>query len=83
MQDIIQKVRELLINRLKLKVAPEQITEETQFFGPDGLGLDSIDVLELVIGIRKEFGVEITDRATAEKVFITVGSVVRFIEEKR
>jgi acyl carrier protein len=83
MQEIIQKLKELLITRLKLKLTTEQISEETQLFGPDGLGLDSIDVLELVIGIRKEFGVEIADRQTAEKIFITIGSIARFIEEKR
>jgi acyl carrier protein len=83
MQEIVQKLKEMLISRLKLKVTPEQITEETQLFGPDGLGLDSIDVLELVIGIRKEFGVEIADRQTAEKVFISVGSVAKYIEAKK
>ncbi len=83
MSETLQKLKELLIKRLKLKVTAEQISEETQLFGPGGLGLDSIDVLELVVGIKKEFGVEIADRQTAEKVFTSVGSIVRFIEEKR
>lgn len=83
MSDTLQKLKELLIKRLKLKVTPEQINEDTQLFGPDGLGLDSIDVLELVVGIKKEFGVEIVDRQTAEKVFTSVGVVARFIEEKK
>ncbi len=83
MSETLQKLKELLIKRLKLKVTAEQISEETQLFGPGGLGLDSIDVLELVVGIKKEFGVEIADRQTAERVFTSVGSIVRFIEEKR
>jgi acyl carrier protein len=83
MSETLQKLKELLVRRLKLKVTTEQINEETQLFGPDGLGLDSIDVLELVVGIKKEFGVEIADRQTAEKVFTSVGAIVRFIEEKR
>jgi acyl carrier protein len=83
MADTIQKLKELLITRLKLKISSDQITEDTQLFGPDGLGLDSIDVLELVIGIKKEFGVEITDRQTAEKVFASVGTIVRFIEDSK
>ncbi|MGO9614593.1 MAG: acyl carrier protein [Dissulfurispiraceae bacterium] len=81
--DTLQLFKELMIRRLKLKVTSEQINENTQFFGPDGLGLDSIDVLELVVGIKKEFGVAIADRKTAEKVFTSVGAVVEFIEDKR
>ena len=83
MSDTLQRLKDLLIKRLKLKVTPEQINEDTQLFGPGGLGLDSIDVLELVVGIKKEFGVEIVDRQTAEKVFTSVGAVVGFIEEKK
>ncbi len=83
MSDTLQKLKELLVDRLRLKISPESITEETLFFGPDGLGLDSIDVLELVVGIKKEFGVEIADRPTAEKVFTFVGATLRFIDEHR
>ncbi|HMK60003.1 MAG TPA: phosphopantetheine-binding protein [Dissulfurispiraceae bacterium] len=83
MSDTLPKLRELMIKRLKLKVTPEQIREDTQLFGPDGLGLDSIDVLELVVGIKKEFGVEIADRQTAEKVFKSVGAIIQFIEERQ
>jgi len=83
MSDTLPKLRELMIKRLKLKVTPEQIREDTQLFGPDGLGLDSIDVLELVVGIKKEFGVEIADRQTAEKVFTSVGAIIQFIEERQ
>lgn len=83
MSDTLQRLKELLVTRLKLTVGADRITEETQLFGPDGLGLDSIDVLELVVGIKKEFGVEIPDRQTAERVFISVGAIVAYIEEKK
>ncbi|HTZ18133.1 MAG TPA: phosphopantetheine-binding protein [Dissulfurispiraceae bacterium] len=83
MSETLQKLKELLIKRLKLKVTAEQINEDTRLFGPDSLGLDSIDVLELVVGIKREFGVEIADRQTAEKVFTSVGAIVHFIEERK
>jgi acyl carrier protein len=83
MSNTIQKLKDLLITRLKLKVDADQITEDTQLFGPEGLGLDSIDVLELVVAIKKEFGVEIVDRQTAEKVFTSVGSINKYIKENR
>jgi acyl carrier protein len=80
MQDTLTILRTLFITKLKLKMSPDDITEDTQIFGGDGLGLDSIDILELIVGIKKEFGVEISDRKVAEKVFITVGSVIQYIE---
>ena len=83
MSDVILKLKELLITKLKLKIEADQIDEQTPLFGPDGLGLDSIDVLELVVGIKKEFGVEISDRETAEKVFTSVGAIAKYIEENR
>ena len=83
MQDTLNILRNLFISKLKLKMSPDEINEDSQIFGADGLGLDSIDILELIVGIKKEFGVEITDRKVAEKVFVTVGSVVKYIESNK
>jgi acyl carrier protein len=83
MSDVLEELKILLITRLKLKIGTDQIMEDTRLFGPEGLGLDSIDVLELVVGIKKEFGVEISDRETAEKVFTSVGAIAKYIEETR
>lgn len=81
--DTLHKLRELFTDRLKLKISPDEIKEETNIFGAGGLGLDSIDILELIVGIKKEFGVEIADREVAEKVFTTVGSVAQYIEANK
>ena len=83
MQDTLDTLRTLFISKLKLKISPEEIKEETPIFGIEGLDLDSIDILELIVGIKKEFGVEIVDRKVAEKVFISIGSIVQYIESNR
>ncbi len=83
MQETLDTLRNLFISKLKLKISPEEIKEETPIFGAEGLDLDSIDILELIVGIKKEFGVEIADRKVAEKVFITIGSIVQYIESNR
>ncbi len=80
--EIFQKLKELIITRLKLKIGPDQISEETRFIGTDSLDLDSIDILELVVGIKRDFGVTIRDRKTAEEVFTSVGAVAIYIEER-
>lgn len=83
MPETVPKLKELLVTRLKLKIGVDEIGEDTRLFGSEGLGLDSIDVLELVVGIKKEFGVEIMDKETAEKVFTTVGEIAKYIEKNR
>lgn len=80
MNEIAQRVRALLSTRLKLAKAVDGITDETPLFGPDGLGLDSIDALELVLGLEKEFGVVVEDRETAVKVLASIRTIADFIQ---
>ncbi len=78
----MQRVRTLLSTRLKLAKAVDEITDDTPLFGPTGLGLDSIDALELVLGLEKEFGVVIEDRETAMRVLASIGSIAEFIQSQ-
>ena len=82
MNEIAQRVRSLLFTRLKLGKAAEEIGEEAQLFGPEGLGLDSIDALELVLGLEKEFGVVIEDRPTAVKVLTSIRTIAEFVQSQ-
>jgi acyl carrier protein len=82
MNEIVQRIRGLLSTRLKLDKAVDGITDDTPLFGPTGLGLDSIDALELVLGLEKEFGVVIEDRATAVRVLATIRSIAEFIQSQ-
>jgi acyl carrier protein len=82
MNEIAQRVRVLLATRLKLAKAVEEITDDTPLFGPTGLGLDSIDALELVLGLEKEFGVGIEDRTTAMKVLASIRSIAEFVQSQ-
>ncbi|HSB73269.1 MAG TPA: phosphopantetheine-binding protein [Candidatus Methylomirabilis sp.] len=80
MNEIVQRVRGLLSTRLKLGKAAEEVSDEAPLFGPTGLGLDSIDALELVLGLEKEFGVVIGDRPTAVKVLASIKTIAEFIQ---
>jgi acyl carrier protein len=78
-----QQVKQLIIERLQLEgMSPDDIDDGAPLFG-DGLGLDSIDALELVIGIEKTFGVRIQDEDVGAKAFASVNSLVDFLKEKR
>lgn len=80
MNEIERRVRTLLSTRLKLGKAAEEVGDDAPLFGPTGLGLDSIDALELVLGLEKEFGVVIADRPTAVKVLASIRTIAEFIQ---
>ena len=81
MNDLKLRVKEMIIERLKLEgMTPDQIEDQAPLFG-EGLGLDSIDALELVLGIEQAFGVKIEDEAAGLKAFRSVQALTDFIAE--
>lgn len=82
MDETKKKVREILSVRLNLSTAVEKIEDNAPLFGPGSLGLDSIDALELVLGLQKEFGVVIEDRALAEKVLVSIDTIAEYLESR-
>ena len=82
MPDLKDRIRSLLIDKLRLEdVKPEDIKDDTPLFGED-LGLDSIDALELVVALEKEFGIKIEDEDVGLKVFQNIDTLASFILEK-
>ena len=76
-KSIKDRVQAIVVEQLGVK--PEQITPEAKFI--EDLGADSLDTVELVMGLEEEFGNEIPDEE-AEKL-VTVGDVITFIEESQ
>jgi acyl carrier protein len=82
MADVKDRLREVIIKTLRLEtVKPEDIQDDTPLFG-EGLGLDSIDALELVVALEKEFGIKITDDEVGPQVFQNIGTLAAFIVSK-
>jgi len=81
--NLIEKIKHLIITRLKLvDMTPEMIENNAPLFG-EGLGLDSIDALELVLGLEKEFGVIIPDAEVGKKVFQSVRTMAQYVLEQQ
>jgi acyl carrier protein len=79
--DLKSKVKDLIVRRLKLEIDPSSIQDDAPLFG-EGLGLDSIDALELVLGLEQEFGIKVADEEVGIKAFSSVDSLADFIKEK-
>ena len=81
--DLVLELKKLIINTLKLEdIAPEDIEDEAPLFG-EGLGLDSIDALELVVALEKTYNVFIPDSEVGKKVFRSVNALADFVKTHR
>ena len=76
------EIKEAIIRSLRLPMTVADIGDATPLFG-EGLGLDSIDVLELVLEIERSFGVSIEDEQTGMEVLKSVDSIAEFITKRR
>lgn len=78
------RIRQLIVKQLKLDVDPASIRDDAPLFGDaaNGLGLDSIDALELVLGVEKEFGIKVQDEEVGVTAFASVDALCDFIRQK-
>ena len=81
MSKLIEELKVKIIDILNLQdVRPENFDENAQLVGGD-LGIDSIDVLEMVVMVEKDYGVFINSQEVGEKVFATLSSLAEYIEK--
>ena len=80
-EELSTKLKEQIIAALNLEdITPADIDNDAPLFG-DGLGLDSIDALELILILEKEYGIHIDNAAEARPIFKSINSLVNFIVE--
>jgi acyl carrier protein len=80
--DIKQKLKQVIVEDLNLEdMTPEQIRDDEVLFS-EGLGLDSLDAVELVVVVKKHFGVELKDMTEYRKAFASIDSLAKHIEER-
>ena len=81
--DLKEQVKEMLVTNLMLRTPKEEIGNDLPLFGPDGLGLDSIDALQLVVSMEKTFGVGVPNSEVARVALATVNSIYDYIRQQR
>ncbi len=81
MEELIQKLKVEIIEVLNLEeMEPGDIENDAPLFG-DGLGLDSIDALELIVLLEKNYGIKIEDPKDGRKIFFSIRTMAEFITE--
>ena len=80
--DLRLRIKEMLVKNLMLQTPADQIADDLPLFGAGGLGLDSIDALELVVSMEKTFGIGVPNSEVASKALQTVNSIRDYILEK-
>lgn len=83
--ELKQQLKKQIIEFLNLTaITPEQIKDDQPLFGEgEGLGLDSIDSLELIVLLNREFGIVIRDPKEGRKVLVDINTMVEYIEKHR
>ncbi len=78
--ELMQRIKTILVEELMLQEEPEEISDETPLFG-EGLGLDSVDALQLVVALEKNFGLKVGDAEKAKVILHNVTSIADAIIE--
>jgi acyl carrier protein len=82
MEDLIKELKRRIVENLQLDRNPDEIDSDAPLFD-EGLGLDSLDVLELVVMLDRDYGVEIVNMEEGKKAFASVRSIAQYINEKK
>lgn len=81
MEDLTVKLKEQIIEQLNLEdMEPSDIENDAPLFG-DGLGLDSIDALELIVLMEREYNIKINDPSKGKEIFQSIDTMAKFINE--
>jgi acyl carrier protein len=75
------QIKSLIVENLMLQIGPAEISDDQALFGPDSLGLDSVDALQLVVMLDKSFGLKISDAAAARETLKDVNAIVAAVEK--
>lgn len=77
-----ERIKAMMVENLMLQVTANEISDDMPLFGPGGLGLDSVDALQLVVGLDKNFGVKIPDPAAAKEILQSVNTIADAVQKK-
>ena len=78
----LNELKKLVLENCVLKIAPDDIGEETPLFGPGSVGLDSLDALQLTVAIEQQYGIAINDAQVAREAMRSLGTLRRWLAQQ-
>lgn len=84
MDELIKQLKEQIIDVLNLEeMTPDDIDDQASLFGEDGIGLDSIDALELIVLLEKEYGIRLANPSEGKAIFKNVATIADYVSKNR
>lgn len=84
MDELSKQLKEQIIDVLNLEeMTPDDIDDQASLFGEDGIGLDSIDALELIVLLEKEYGIRLANPSEGKAIFKNVATIADFVSKNR
>lgn len=78
-----QQIKTMMVENLMLQVSAAEIADDQPLFGPGSLGLDSVDALQLVVALDKNYGLKVPDPAAAKEILQSVNSITEAVWKNR
>jgi acyl carrier protein len=77
-----ERIKHLMVENLMLQITTSEIADDLPLFGPGSLGLDSVDALQLVVALDKNFGLKIRDPEAAREILRNVNTMAEAVQQK-
>lgn len=84
MEELVHELKEKIIETLYLEeMSADDIDADAPLFGENGLGLDSIDALELIVLLEKQYGIKLDDPSQGKEIFKSVSTIAQYVARHR
>jgi acyl carrier protein len=77
------EIKKMLVENCMLQIPAEEIKDEQALFGPGSLGLDSVDALQLVVALDKNYGLKVPDPEAAKSILHSINSMAEAVQKKQ
>jgi acyl carrier protein len=77
------EIKKMLVENCMLQIPADEIANDQALFGPDSLGLDSVDALQLVVALDKNYGLKVPDPEAAKSILRSIDSMAEAVRQKQ